>query len=223
MLCEVVTGVNPWVSSQHPTRPAFTQVCRDTHVSQPGSGELRPRWRLSFHYWGFGKAQRDDSTGDNFLFLFCLIERTSSFSRCPRSSGLWGTRRRLLWNNIAVFRSNICRVLICPRLLPPRRGNDGLCQGYWAWLWLVRRLSTISIKTATAAGLITGPKEDPDEKTMSPLHSWVGGDTNPHVICKFNVIVYFIVACSTNATTIDNLTRFHQNWKMLGEKNSLVF
>lgn len=117
---------------------------------------------------------------------------------------------------MAVFRPSPCRFfffLIFPKLLSSRRGNDGLCQGYWAWLWLVRRLSTISIKTATAAGLMTGFWRGSRWENYVPPPQLGGGDTNPHVICKFNVIVYFFVACSITATTVEKY----------GKKNNFFF
>lgn len=179
VLCEVVTGVNPWISLQHP-HGLLSLKCVGTHTSRSLEvGDRGPRWRLSFHYWGLAKHKGMTALGTIFSVVSPSSCEKSGFSRRLRLSGFRGKHRRLQTNKMAICRSSVCRVLIFPQLLPSRRGNDGLCQGYWAWLWLVRRLSTISIKTATAAGLITGLKEDPDEKTMSPLHSWVGGLPTP--------------------------------------------
>lgn len=180
VLCEVVSGVNPCISSQHP-HSLLSLKCVGTHTSRSLGVESWGRGGGSLFITGvLAKHKGMTTLGTIFSLFFCLVQWQSSFSRCGCSSGLRGTQRRLKKrNNTAVFRSSVCRVLIFPRLLPSRHSNDGLCQGYWAWLWLVRRLSTISIKTATAAGLITGLKEDPDEKTMSPLHSWVGGIPTP--------------------------------------------
>lgn len=144
VMCEVVTGVNPWLSHQHP-HGLLSLKCVRTHTSySPGeSGKCRPEAQLggSHLITGVWHGTEEDSTGDTFsiyLALF-LVNLFSKQFLC----GWLGNRKSLQTNNVAV--------LIFPQLLPSQHGNDILCHGYWAWLWLVRRLSTISIRNTTAA------------------------------------------------------------------------
>lgn len=74
------------------------------------------------------------------------------------------------------------------------RVNDRLCHGYWAWLWLVRGLSTISIRNATAAGLITVTKRGSRWGNYVPVPQLKDKDLT--LIFKFNVIVKFGAADS---------------------------
>lgn len=107
---------------------------------------------LSSHYWGFGKALRMTALGTFFISLALFLVNLLS-----KHVSAWLTRKvkSLQTNNMAICSSGIAGFSLFPQLLPSQRGNDRLCHGYRAWLWLVGRLSTISIRNPTAAGLIT--------------------------------------------------------------------
>ncbi len=101
---------------------------------------------------GVWQGTEDDSTGDIFYFS-CSLPGKSVFQTCicvADSESEKPTNKQ--YGNLQLWH---CRVSLFPQLLPSQRGNDRLCHGYRAWLWLVRRLSTISIRNPTAAGLIT--------------------------------------------------------------------
>lgn len=98
------------------------------------------------------QGTEDDSTGDIFYFSRPRPGK-SAFQACicvaNRGSEKPANKQ---YSNLQHWH---CGVSLFPQLLPSQRGNDRLCHGYRAWLWLVRRLSTISIRNPTAAGLIT--------------------------------------------------------------------
>lgn len=175
-LCGAVTGVNPKLSHQHP-HGLLSLKCARTHTSYSlgENGKWRPeaevgvRWRgkqdaaeeaafceLSSHYWGFGKALRMTALGTFFFFFFNFAHSLPGKSVlqtciCVADSGSEKPTNKQ-YGNLQLWH---CRVSLFPQLLSSLRGNDRLCHGYRAWLWLVRRLSTISIRNPTAAGLIT--------------------------------------------------------------------
>lgn len=178
-LCGTVTGVNPKLSHQHPHGLLSLTLRQDTHVLQSGRGmegkwsEERGRrwwgvrWRgkqdaaeaaafceLSSHYWGFGKAQRMTALG-TFFYFSPSLPGGSVFQTCICAADSGSEKpANKQYCNLQLW---CCGVSLFPQLLPSPRGNDRLCHGYRACLWLVRRLSTISIRNPMAAGLITGP------------------------------------------------------------------
>ena len=73
------------------------------------------------------------STGDFFFIISSALFLVNLFSKYISA---WLTQT--IWQ--------FCRISLFPQFLPLQCCNDRLCHGYRAWLWLVRWLSTISIR-----------------------------------------------------------------------------
>lgn len=100
---------------------------------------------LSSHYYGFGEALMMTAVGIFFHNFSCSLPGKSRFSKYISA---WLTQTIQQFAVLALQDFTLSTV-------SPQWGNHRLGHGYRAWLWLARRLSTVSIRKHTAAGLIT--------------------------------------------------------------------
>lgn len=130
-MCEVVTGVNPQLSHQHP-HGLLSLKCFRTHTSySPGeSGKCRAEAELggSHLITGVWHGTEEDSTGDTFSISLALF-LVNLFSKQVSVRLTWEAKKpaNKQYGNLQLWH---CRVLIFPQLIPSQHGNDRLCHGY---------------------------------------------------------------------------------------------
>lgn len=160
------------------TWPAFTQLCQDTNVLQPGrEWEVKNRrWvvrcggggggsrqdaaekaafcELSSHYWRFGAAQ------GTFYYLSLTHFLVICFPNIYLPS--W-------FRQYGTLQLHSCRISLFPQCLPLQCGNDRLCHGYRAGCGWWGGYQPSQLESTQLLGWLQCPKEDPDEGVMSPL------------------------------------------------------
>lgn len=124
------------------------------------------------------KALLQFSCKSHFQTGFCVV----SFAR----------RKILQSNNMEMWRSGITAASISHSFFSTLC-SWSLWHSYWALLWLVKGLSTISIRNATAAGLITASQRGTRWEDCVAAEC---RDEDLMLICEFKIIVRFRVSDS---------------------------
>lgn len=198
-LRKAVTGVNPKLSHQHP-HGLLSLKCARTHTSCSlgENGNWRPEvggeaerkagcgrggcllWALS-SLLGVWQSTEDDSTGDSFFYF--LFFSLSSWQICFPNMylcgwlGKWKACKQTIWQFAALALQGFTFSTTAPFHSVVMTDCVMVIKAGCGW-WGGYQPS--QLETPQLLGWLQCLKEDPDEETMSPFHSWGGEGRGPH-------------------------------------------